>query len=164
MTAKAWYWTGLGVMVLSIGSSGMGRCWMGKASGVIDQFRAKAVPYVAMVEMAMGHTESGLGHMQAAKARVEEQEARLQAAQARIDAQRARLQAVAAKREFRQMNVLADYPVVKDFDIEVPGVSVSPNRIVVQGRHGVVVCPRTRVTVPDIEVAAPHISVMQDPI
>jgi hypothetical protein len=137
---------------------------MEKASGVIDQLRAKTVPYIAMAEMATGHTQAGIGHMQAARAQFEEQQARLQAAQARIEAQRARLEAVAAQQEFRHMNVLASYAGTPNFDVEVPGVSVTQDRVVVRGRHGVMVCPRARVTVPDGEVSTPHISVMQDPI
>jgi hypothetical protein len=169
MTAKAWYWTGLGVLILSVGSSSTGRCWIEKASGVIDQLRAKTVPYMAMAEMAMGRTRAGLGHMQAAQAHFEEQQARLQAAQARIEAERARLEALAARRQFQQMNVLTNYSGTSDFDIEVPGVSVTENRVVVRGRHGVVVCPRTHVRVPgvnipEVKVSAPQVSVMQDPI
>jgi hypothetical protein len=171
MTAKAWYWTGLGVLIISMGSSGTGRCWVEKASGVIDQLRAKTVPYMAIAEMAMGHTQAGIGHMQAARAHFEDQQARLQAAQARIDAERAHLQALVARKEFRHMNVLATYPEMSKFEVEVPGVSVTQDRVVVRGHHGVVVCPRARVSVPDVEistpdveVSTPHVSVLQDPI
>ena len=165
MTVKAWYWTGLGVLILSMGTSGTGRCWMEKASGVIDQLRTKTVPYMAMTEMAMGRTQSGLGHMQAARAHFEEQQARLEAAQARIEAERARLEALAAAQEqVRHMNVLANYPAVSDMVVEVPGVKVSQDGVVVRGRHGVVVCPRTRMHMPVVDVPAPQISVMRDPI
>ena len=171
MTAKAWYWTGLGMLVLSIGTSGTGRCWLQEASGVIDQLRAKTVPYMAMAEMAMGRTQAGIGHMQASRAHLEEQQARLEAAQARIDAQRARLEALASRQQFRHMNVLANYPGASNFDVEVPGVSVTENRVLVRGRHGLAVCPRARVSIPDVEISTPdvqvptpHVSVMQDPI
>jgi hypothetical protein len=171
MTAKAWYWTGLGLLILSIGSSGTGRCWMEKASGVMDELRAKTVPYMAMAEMATGHTQAGIGHMQAARAHFEEQQARLEAAQARIEAQRARLEALASQRQFSRMNVLANYPEMSNFDVEVPGVSVSQDGVVVRGHHGVTVCPRARVSVPnveisipDVQVSTPRVSVMQDPI
>ena len=171
MTLKAWYWTGLGLLVLSIGSSGTGRCWLEKASGTVSDLRAKTGPYMAMAEMAMGRTQAGIGHMQAARAHFEEQQARLQAAQARIDAERARLEAVAARQEFRHMNVLANYSPLSNFDVEVPGGRVTQDGVVVRGRHGVVVCPRARVRVPDlqlstpdVQVSAPHIPVMQDPI
>ncbi|HVO63073.1 MAG TPA: hypothetical protein VMT53_19235 [Terriglobales bacterium] len=165
MTAKAWYWTGLGVLILSMGTSGTGRCWMEKASGVIDQLRAKAVPYMAMAEMATGHTQAGMGHMQAARARFEEQQARLHDAQARIEAEHAGIEAVAAtQQQVRHMNVLADYPAVSDMVIEVPGVKVSQDGIVVRGRHGVVVCPRTRMHMPVVDVPTPQVSVMHDPI
>jgi len=166
MTAKAWYWTGLGVLILSVGSSSTGRCWMEKASEVVDQLRAKTVPYMAM---AMGRTQAGLGHMQAAQAHFEEQQARLQAAQARIEAEHARLEALAARRQFQQMNVLTNYSGTSDFDIEVPGVSVTENKVVVRGRQGVVVCPRTHirvpgVNIPEVNVSTPQVSIMQDPI
>lgn len=164
MTAKAWYWTGLGVLILSIGSSSTGHCWMEKASGVIDQLRAKTAPYLAMAEMATGHTQAGLGHMQAARADFEEQQARLQAAQERIEANRARIQALAAQQQFRHMNRLANYPGMGDFDVEVPGVSVTQDRVVVRGGSGVVICPRTHVSIPAVNVPAPQVSVMQDPI
>ena len=169
MTAKAWYWTGLGVLILSVGSSSTGRCWMEKASGMIDQLRAKTLPYMAMAEMAMGRTQAGLGHMQAAQAHFEGQQARLQAAQARIEAAHARLEALAARRQFQQMNVLTNYSGASDFDVEVPGVSVTENRVVVRGRHGVVVCPSTHirvpgVNIPEVNVSTPPVSVMQDPI
>jgi hypothetical protein len=164
MTAKAWYWTGLGVLALSLASSGAGRCLMDKASGAIDQLRAKTVPYMAMAEMAMGRTQAGLGHMQSARARIEAQEARLQAAQARIEADRARVEALAVQREFKRMNVLADYPGMFDSDVEVPGVSVSHDGVVIRGRHGVVVCPHTRVSMPGVDVSAPAGAEMQDPI
>jgi hypothetical protein len=140
---------------------------MEKASGVIDELRAKTVPYMAMAEIATGRTQAGIGHMQASRARLEEQQARLEAAQARMDAQRARLEAVAS----RHVNVLADYSGMSNFDVEVPGVSVTQDRVLVRGRHRVVVCPRARVSVPNLEVSAPDIqistppvSVMQDPI
>ena len=171
MTAKAWYWTGLGVLILSIGTSSTGRCWMEKASGVIDQLRATTLPYMAMAEMAMGRTQAGISHMQISRAHFAEQQARLEATQARLEAQRARLVALAERQQFRQMRVLANYPGMSNFDVEVPGVSINQDRVVVRGRHGVMVCPRARVTVPnvdistpDVQVSTPHVSVMQDPI
>jgi hypothetical protein len=164
MTIKAWYWTGLGVLILSMGSSGAGRCWMEKASGVIDQLRAKTVPYMAMAEMATGHTQAGISHMQAARAHFEEQQARLQAAQARIEAERARLEAMAAAQQVRHMNVLANYPVSSDMVIDVPGVHVGPDGVVVRGHNGVVVCPRTQMHMPVVTLPAPQVSVMHDPI
>src|SRR5712691_12672158 len=36
-SAKAWYWIGLGVMVLSIGSSNMARCWLSRAAMTGDE-------------------------------------------------------------------------------------------------------------------------------
>jgi multidrug efflux pump subunit AcrA (membrane-fusion protein) len=138
---------------------------MEKASGLVDQLRAKAVPYMAMAEMATGRTQAGLSHMQAARAHFEEQQARLQAAQARIEVERARLVALAAaQQQLKHMNVLADYPAASDMVIEVPGVKVSQDGIVVRGRHGVVVCPRTQMHMPVVDVPTPQISVMHDPI
>ena len=171
MSTKAWYWTGLGVLILSVGTSSTGRCWMEKASGVIDQLRAKTVPYMAMMEMAMGRTQAGIGHMQASRAHFEAQQARLEAAQARMEAQRARLEALAERQQFRHLRVLANYPAISNFDVEVPGVSVTQDSVVVRGRHGIVACPRARVSVPNVEIStpevqvpSPHVSVMQDPI
>ncbi len=161
MTAKAWYWTGLGVLILSIVSSGTGRCWMGKACAVIDQLRAKTLPYMAMAEMAMGRTQAGLGHMQAAQARMEVEAVRLQATQARLEADRARLEALAEAQRVKRMDVLANYPGMTNFDIEVPGVSVTQDRVIVRAQHGLV-CPRTQMKVP--VVSAPHVAVMQSPI
>ncbi len=158
MTAKAWYWTGLGVLILSIGSSNTSRCWMNKASQVIDQLRTKTLPYMAMAEMAMGRTQAGLGHMQAAEARMKAQAARLQAAQARLEADRA----LAEMQRVKRMDVLAHYPGGENFDSEVAGVSVTQDRIIVRGQHGLVVCPRTQVEMP--VVPAPHVAVMQNPI
>lgn len=171
MTAKTWYWTGLGVLILSMGTSSTGRCWMEKASGMIDQLRAKTVPYMAMAEMAMGRTQAGIGHMQASRAHFEAQQTRLEAAQARIEAQGARLAALAERQQFRHMKVLANYPAMSNFDVEVPGVSVTQDGVVVRGHHRLVVCPRSRVIMPkveiptpDVQVPMPRISVMQDPI
>ena len=164
MTAKAWYWTGLGVLALSMASSGTGRLWMEKVSGMTDQLRAKALPYVAMTEMALGRTQAGIDHMQSARACIEEQAARVEAAQAEIEAHRARLEALSARRKFRHMNVLADYSDMSGGVIEVPGVRISDDKIVVQGQTRVVVCPRVRVKTPVVAVPAPSVSIMQDPI
>ena len=159
MTAKAWYWTGLGVLVLSLGSSHVGRCLLGRTSGFVTEVRAKAVPYMAMAEMALGHTQAGIGHMQSAQARIEAQQARLQAVQARIEANRARLEALSAKR----MKVVADVPDMEDFDDDVPAVSVDEDRVEVQGPGAAVVCSR-HVGRPAIHVSAPSVSVNVDPI
>ncbi len=162
MTVKAWYWTGLGVLILSVGSSGIGRCWMETASGVIGQLRAKTLPYMAMAEMATGHTQAGLSHMQAAQARVEAQAARLQIAQARIEADRARLEALAAAQSVKHLNILANYSGMGNFDIETPGVSVTQDRVVLQGQHGFEICPHTRMKMPGM--SRPHVTAMQNPI
>jgi hypothetical protein len=164
MTAKAWYWTGLGVLALSMASSGTGRLWMEKVSGMTDQLRAKALPYVAMTEIALGRTQAGIDHMESARARVEEQAARVAAAQARIDANSARLEALSAGRKFRRMNVFADYSDMSGSVIEVPGVRISEHKIVVQGPTGMVVCPRVRMKTPLVAAPAPPVSIMQDPI
>jgi hypothetical protein len=163
MTPKAWYWTGLGLLAISIGSSGAGRCWMGKASEVVDHLRATGVPYMAMTEMAIGRTQAGMGHMQAATARIEAQRARLNAAQGRIEANRARLEAVAAQRQFEPARMLANYVRVPNDSIEVPDVSVSESGDVVEGTRKVIVCPRTHI---QTVVTAPLASAseMEDPI
>jgi hypothetical protein len=145
-------------------SSGTGRLWMEKVSGMTDQLRAKALPYVAMTEIALGRTQAGIDHMESARARVEEQAARVAAAQARIDANSARLEALSAGRKFRRMNVFADYSDMSGSVIEVPGVRISEHKIVVQGPTGMVACPRARIKTPLVAVPAPQVSIMQDPI
>lgn len=164
MTAKAWYWTGLGVLALSMASSGTGRLWIEKVSGMTDQLRAKALPYVAMTEMALGRTQAGIDHMQSARAYVDEQAARVAAAQAQIEANRARLETLSAGRMFRHMNVFADYSDISRRVIEVPSVRISEDKIVVEGPTGMVVCPRVPVKTPLVAVPAPQLSIMQDPI
>lgn len=165
MTAKAWYWTGLGVLALSLTSSLTGPCWSEKASGISDQLRARFLPYLAMTEIAMGRTEAGIDHMQSARARIEERAARLVAAQAEIDAHRARLEALSPGRKFRRMNVLADYSGMSDAVIEVPRVEISEGKVVVEGRSGVAVCPRLRIKkMTAAAPRAPSVSIMQDPI
>ena len=137
---------------------------MEKVSGITDQLRAKALPYVAMTEIALGRTQAGIDHMESARARVEEQAARVAAAQARIDANSARLEALSAGRKFRRMNVFADYSDMSGSVIEVPGVRISEHKIVVEGPTGMVACPRVRIKTPLVAVPAPPVSIMQDPI
>jgi hypothetical protein len=62
------------------------------------------------------------------------------------------------------MNVLADYSDMSGGVIEVPGVRISDDKIVVQGQTRVVVCPRVRTRTPVVAVPAPSVSIMQDPI
>jgi hypothetical protein len=137
---------------------------MEKVSGMTDQLRAKALPYVAMTEIALGRTQAGIDHMQSARACIEQQAARVEAAQAEIEAHRDRLEALSARRKFRHMNVLADYSDMSGGVIEVPGVRISDDKIVVQGQTRVVVCPRVRTRTPVLAVPAPSVSIMQDPI
>lgn len=134
---------------------------MEKVSGMTDQLRAKALPYVAMTEMALGRTQAGIDHMQSARARIEERAARVEAARAEIEAHRARLEALSARRNFRHMNVLADYSDMSGGVIEVPDVRISDDKVVVTRGMG---CPRVRVKTPVIAVPAPSVSIMQDPI
>lgn len=164
MTAKAWYWSGLGLLAISLISSNTGRCWMDQASALVGQVRTRAVPYVAMVEVALGRTDSGFMHMQSAAARVEAQRARMEAAQARLQAAQARLEAAAARGEFRHMAAPVDFSALSNVDFVVPKVVVRQHRIEVSGRHGRIVCPQTGADISVPEVAVPDVSVVEDPI
>lgn len=56
-SAKAWYFAALGVVALSFSSS-TGRGLFDQASRAVDQFRVKTMPYVAMLEMTLGHPQN----------------------------------------------------------------------------------------------------------
>ena len=164
MTAKAWYWTGIAVLALSLTSSLTGPCWTEKLSGISDQLRTQFLPYLAMTEIAMGRTQAGVDHMQSARTRIDERRAELAAAQAEIEAHRARFEALSRGPRSRRMNVLADYSGTSDAVIDVPRVEIGEGQIVVEGRSRMAVCPRTRMKVRAPAVPAPSVSIMQDPI
>ena len=120
----------------------MGRNLACKASAVVDHLTARAVPYVAAVEMALGRTQAGYAHLQAHAARV-------QAEQARIGAAQARLQAEMAGEQFQDV-WMSNRVVVDGPDVRVTG----PEHLIV--------CPRTKVRL--AMPAAPQVNIMQDPI
>lgn len=160
MTMKAWYWTGLGILAISFASSSNGRCLMNYASGLIQQVRTHAVPYIGMAEIALGRTDAGFSHMQSVAVRVDAQQARLEAAQARLQAAQAELEAAAATREMRVRRVQSQFSTY--FDQSGPAVSVGPNGVIVKTPRAKVVCPSTRAEIP--EVSIPPTPVLQDPI
>lgn len=178
-SAKTWYCLGLGVLVLSFLSSGTGRSALSHASAYVSCARARMLPYVGMVEMAFGRTQSGFGHMHA---NVEQLQARANAAQARIEARRAQIEAAQAmlqdrriQRQMRRAQEMVnnrrwmDQAVVADQVIAVPPVPVVarvpdvPSVEVTSPAAHVVVCPGTRmhVAVPAVNVSVDR---MQEPI
>jgi len=102
-SAKAWYFTALGVVALSLGSS-TGRCVFDQVSGAVDQFRAKTMPYVAMLEMTIGHSRNSTpaqhtsARLQETAAQLGAEQACAEAAIARVEAAKARLEAERATR------------------------------------------------------------------
>jgi hypothetical protein len=116
-SVKLWYFTALGVAALSL-SSPTGRCVFDKATTAVEQFRAKTMPYVAMLEMTlnhpqntpqvrdtMTHVEDAVAQAQAQKACAEATVARLQAVRARIEAQKAAQRALVERGESIQDQV-----------------------------------------------------------
>jgi hypothetical protein len=110
VSAKSWYFAALGVVALSFGSSS-GRCVFDQASRAVDQFRAKTMPYVAMLEMTLGHPQNSpqvqatAARIQGTVAEVEAQRACAQASMARVQAMKDRL---AARRAAMQDQVVED--------------------------------------------------------
>lgn len=176
-TLKAWYWAGLGVLALSFATSSTGRCWMDFASSKLDEARLRTMPYVAVAEMALGHTQSGYARaqasaarMQASVARIEAQRARLEAVQARWEEQRARTDA-ANQVMLKLQHVMptpqqfVDQSMFDGRDFVAPSVRVMSRSVVVNGRHHrVVVCPGTPADVVVPEVSTPRITALEDPI
>lgn len=174
-SVKAWYWIGLGVLALSVGSSSLGRCWMEKASAAIDQLQVRTMPYVAMAEMALGHTQAGYARVQASAARVEAHRAELEAMQAEMQA---RLQAQMARQEervrervswaqhanFQNRSVFVDQATFSADNFQVPDVRVTSDSVSVNGHRHSVVCPRTRIKMVMPATPAPAISTVEDPI
>jgi hypothetical protein len=110
VSAKAWYFAALGVVALSFGSSS-GRCVFDQASRAVDQFRAKTMPYVAMLEMTLGHPQNS-PQVQATVARIHGTVAEVEAQRACAEASMARIQAMkdrlAARRAAMQDRVVED--------------------------------------------------------
>jgi hypothetical protein len=140
------------------------------ASSKVDEARLRTMPYVAMAEMALGHTQSGYARAQASVARVEAQRARLEAMQARWEAQKARQEAaneVMLKMQHVMPNPeqLVDQAMFETRDFVAPSVRVMSRSVVVNGRrHRVVVCPGSGNDLVVPEVSAPRITTSEDPI
>jgi hypothetical protein len=121
-TAKAWYFAALGVVALSFSSSS-GRCVFDKASAAIDQFRAKTLPYVAMLEMTLGGPQHSpqvhetMARVQETVAQIEEQKACTEARIARIQAMRDRLE---AQRVARQNAMANQVQAIQDQVVTIP--------------------------------------------
>jgi hypothetical protein len=116
VSAKAWYFAALGVVALSISSS-TGRCLFDQASNAVDQFRAKTMPYIAMLEMTLGHPQNS-PQVQATAARVEATVAEVEAQKACTEASMARMQARKDRMEARRA-AMRDR-LVEDEDFAVP--------------------------------------------
>jgi hypothetical protein len=99
-SAKAWYFAALGVVALSLGSS-TGHGLFDKANSVVDQFRAKTMPYVAMLEMTLRQPQN-TRQVQETMARVQETAAHIQAQKACTEATVARIQAMKERVEARR--------------------------------------------------------------
>src|SRR6185369_15480821 len=97
VSAKAWYFAGLGVVALSFGSS-TGRCVFDQASKAVDQFRAKTMPYVAMLEMTLGHPQNS-PQVQATATRIQGTVAEMEAQRACAEASMARMQGMKDRME-----------------------------------------------------------------
>src|SRR5262249_38145725 len=103
-SAKAWYFTALGVVALPFGSS-MGRGAFDRATRAVDQFRAKTMPYIAMLEMTLRDPHNTpqvpetMARVQETAAQVEEQRACAEAMMARVQAMKARIEAQRAARQ-----------------------------------------------------------------
>lgn len=123
-SAKAWYFTALGVVALSFGSS-MGRGVFDRATRAVDQFRAKTMPYIAMLEMTLRdphntpQVQETMARVQETAAQVEEQRACAEAMMARIQAMKARIEAQRAARQQAatdQADTMQDRDVAADED------------------------------------------------
>lgn len=106
-SAKAWYFAALGVAALSLSSSG-GRCLFDQASGAAAQFRAKTLPYVAMLEMTLNRPQNS-PQVQATAARVQEKVAQVEAQRACAEATMARIQAMKDRMQARAGRQAADW-------------------------------------------------------
>ncbi len=161
-SAKAWYWLGLGVMALSLASSGIGQKLMDHANAYVACVRTRALPYVGAIELALGRTQAGVGHLQAV---AEQNRARLEAQRAQIEAAQAMLQDRRVQEQLRQAQELLANRAVMERVVMADQVAVAPMVPSVEIRNGgehVIVCPHTRVRV---AVPAVNVSVVpHDPI
>jgi hypothetical protein len=121
-SAKAWYFAALGVVALSLGSS-TGRGLFDKATSVIDQFREKTMPYVAMLDMTLRQPQNA-PQVQETRARVQETVAQVEAQRACAEATVARIQAmkarIEAQRNAHQEAVMDHSEMMQDQVMKVP--------------------------------------------
>ncbi|HET7206332.1 MAG TPA: hypothetical protein VFI95_07105 [Terriglobales bacterium] len=160
MTAKAWYWTALTLLAASFASSGTGKCLLGSASRAFDQLHLRAMPSVAVLEMALGRTQAGYSHMESAMAQVDAQRARMQAQQARMQAVQAQLEAAAAIREIKPMRFVVDVPALPKAAIHCPNLEDAPAQIL-RERRNLVVSPEPAI---NVDITTPDVPVVHDPI
>src|SRR3954471_16209687 len=117
VSPKGWCFAALGVVPLSFGSAN-GRCVFDRTANAVEQFRARTIPYVAMLEMTLGHTQNA-PQAQATVARVQETVEHVEAERACAEASMARIQALKERMEARrtaQLNAAED--VDQAFDDE----------------------------------------------
>ena len=115
-SAKVWYFAALGIVALSFSSSA-GRCLFDRASNAVDQFRAKTIPYVAMLEMTLGQPQNS-PQVQASAARIQETVAQVEAQKACAEASMARMQAMKDRLEAHRA-AMRDQ-LVEDEDFATP--------------------------------------------
>jgi hypothetical protein len=121
-SAKAWYFAALGVVALSFGSF-TGHGLFDRATSVVDQFRARTRPYVAMLEMTLRQPQNA-PQVQETMARVQETAAQIQAQRACAEATVARIQAMKARmeaqRNARQQAAIEQAEMMQDQVMTVP--------------------------------------------
>jgi hypothetical protein len=176
---KAWYWTALGILVLTLGTSDTVRCWAGKGSQVLDDLYMRGRAYVAVAHILLDNPSATDSQLQGQVARAQAVQDRFRAQQDIAQAQIARAQALVEERVIRQQELLMNKAmrgdramrIVRGERIVIPGrVLVGPEGVIVNGRHRIEVCPsEVKVDVPDIQVPeVPSVNVMpeasQDPI
>lgn len=164
-SAKAWYWMGLGVLVLSLGTSDTARCWADKASEVFGHAYARGRSYVAVAQILLGNSPASAERLQDQLARAEQAQDRLRAKQDLADAQLDQAQALVQEKLIRKQELLmskamrADRAVralqaVRAERFAIPGrVLVGPDGVIVNGHRRVAVCPsQVEVDVPNIQM------------
>jgi hypothetical protein len=171
-SAKAWYFAALGIVALSFGSSN-GRCVFDKAANAVEQFRARTIPYVAMLEMTLGRVQNA-PQVQATVARVEDTVAKTEAHRACAEANMARIQAMKERMEARraaQLDALAEEAMVLPDDAwsnlaSLPAKTVAARNVAIANRalarvqawqeSGKFVAPHVRITPERIVIEGPQ--------
>jgi hypothetical protein len=177
-SVKAWYWVGLGILVLTVGSSDTARCWAGKGAETLDRLYSRGKAYVAVAHVLLGSPSTDDGQLQARLARAQAAQDRFGAEQDIREAQIARAQALVEERVMRQQELIMKKAMranramqVRGERIVIPGrVLIGPEGAVVNGERRVKVCAESiQVDVPEIQLPElPVAKIMpeapQDPI